>query len=53
MSKQAYKFRLYPTKKQAQSLTWTLDRCRELYNAALQERRDVYHMVGKSIIYYD
>ncbi|TMD98410.1 MAG: hypothetical protein E6I80_29030 [Chloroflexi bacterium] len=33
MPKQAYKFRLYPTKKQAQSLTWTLDRCRELYNA--------------------
>ena len=53
MSKQAYKFRLYPTKKQAQSLTWTLDRCRELYNAALQERRDAYHMVGKSITYYD
>ena len=35
MSKQAYKFRLYPTSKQIQALTWTLDRCRELYNAAL------------------
>src|SRR2546426_4013770 len=53
MSKQAYKFRLYPTKKQAQSLTWTLGRCRELYNAALQERRDAYRMVDKSITYYD
>src|SRR6266516_7995868 len=53
MSKQAYKFRLYPTKKQVQSLTWTLDRCRELYNAALQERRDAYRLVGKSITYYD
>jgi putative transposase len=53
MSKQAYKFRLYPTKKQAQALQWTLDRARELYNAALQERRDAYRMAGKSINYYD
>src|SRR3989442_4292093 len=53
MSKQAYKFRLYPTRKQAQALTWTLDRCRELYNAALQERRDASRMAGKSINYYE
>src|SRR5437763_12781619 len=53
MSKQAYKFRLYPTSKQVQALSWTIDRCRELYNAALQERRDAYRMVGKSISYYD
>ena len=53
MSKQAYKFRLYPTRKQAQALQWTLDRARELYNAALQERRDAYRMTGKSIRYYD
>ena len=53
MSKQAYTFRLYPTRKQAQALQWTLDRCRELYNAALQERRDAYRMCGTSITYYD
>jgi len=53
MSKQASKFRLYPTRKQVQALSWTVDRCRELYNAALQERRDAYRMVGKSITYYD
>src|SRR6266568_5872194 len=53
MSKQAYKFRLYPTNNQVQTLTSTLDRCRELYNAALQERRDAYRMVGKRINYYD
>jgi putative transposase len=53
MSKQAYTFRLYPTRKQIQTLTWTVDRCRELYNAALQERRDAFRMVGKSITYYD
>jgi putative transposase len=53
MSKQAYKFRLYPTRKQQACLQWTLDRARELYNAALQERRDAYRMVGKSVTYYD
>src|SRR5712691_6261094 len=53
MSKQAYKFRLYPTKKHVQALTWIVDRCRELYNAALQERRDASRMAGKSITYYD
>jgi putative transposase len=53
MSKHAYKFRLYPTRKQQERLQWTLDRARELYNAALQERRDAYRMAGKSITYYD
>src|SRR6266566_694665 len=49
----AYKYRLYPTCKQANTLQWVLDRCRELYNAALQERRDAYRLVGKSMTYYD
>ena len=53
MPKQAYKFRLYPTRKQVQALTWTLDRCRELYNAALHERRDAYRMACKHLTYYD
>lgn len=48
-----YKYRLYPTHEQVEQLTWTLDRCRELYNAALQERRDAYRMAGKSLSYYD
>lgn len=51
--RKAYKFRLYPTKKQEQKLFWTLTRCRELYNAALSERRDAYRMAGKSISYYE
>ncbi len=38
-----YKYRLYPNKATAHKLQWTLDRCRELYNAALVERRDAYH----------
>jgi len=33
--------------------SWTLNRCRELYNAALSERRDAYRYAGISIKYYD
>ena len=44
-------YRLYPTTKQAEQLTWILDRCRELYNAALEERREAYRMAGKSLSY--
>jgi putative transposase len=47
----AYKFRLSPTKKQIGTLEWTLRRCKELYNAALQERRDAYQMCGVSVFY--
>src|SRR5437667_11452553 len=50
----SYKYRLYPTKKQVQILERTLDRCRTLYNAALQERRDAYNMgVRQHPNYYD
>lgn len=44
----AFKYRLYPTKTQERKLSWTLFRCAELYNAALQERRDAYKKTGKS-----
>jgi putative transposase len=47
----AYKFRVYPTKKQVGKLEWMLRRCKELYNAALQERRDAYKMCGISVSY--
>ncbi len=50
--RKAFKYRLYPTKKQEQKLFWTLTRCRELYNAALAERKEAYRMAGKSISYY-
>ncbi len=50
----AYKYRLYPNKKQAEKFQWTLDRARELYHAALQERRDAYEiMVKQHPNYYD
>lgn len=47
----AYKFRLSPTKKQVSTLEWILRRCKELYNAGLQERRDAYYMCGVSVSY--
>ncbi len=53
-SLKAYKYRLYPNKKQEEKLQWTLDRARELYNAALHERRDAYEMmVKRHPNYYD
>ena len=48
-----YKYRLYPPRETERKLFWTLTRCRELYNAALSERRDAYRYAGKSISYYD
>ena len=53
MLRKSFKYRLSPTRKQQQALQWTLDRCRELYNAALQERRDAYRMCHISLNYYD
>ena len=47
--KKAYKYRIYPTKNQAQLLNEQLALCADLYNAALQERRDAYKLCGKSI----
>jgi putative transposase len=51
--RRTYKFRLYPNKEVTSKLYWTLNRCRELYNAALSERRDAYRSAGISITYYD
>jgi putative transposase len=47
----AYKFRIYPTRKQIGKMEWTLRRCKELYNAALEERREAYRMNGVSVSY--
>lgn len=47
----AYKFRIYPTQKQIGKMEWTLRRCKELYNAALEERREAYRMNGVSVSY--
>jgi putative transposase len=54
MSIKAFKYRIYANKHTTEKLQWVLDRCRELYNAGLQERRDAYEMgVKHHPNYYD
>ena len=47
----AYKFRLYPNRKQTGILDATLNTCRELYNAMLQQRIYAYEM-GRKVTRY-
>src|SRR5262245_39344348 len=49
----AFKYRLYPSKAQETKLERTLDLCRELYNAAITERRGAYQIAHKTLNYYD
>lgn len=52
--RKTFKYRIYPTKETERKLFWTLTRCRELYNAALTERRDAYNFhVKQHPNYYD
>ena len=44
-----FKFQLPPTPQQERMLEQVLWRCRELYNAGLQERRDAWQKCGVSI----
>ncbi len=44
MPRKAFKFRLSPNKQTEKQLYFTLNRCRELYNACLSERKDSYQM---------
>jgi putative transposase len=54
VSIKAYKYRIDANKTTTEKLQWVLDRCRELYNAGLQERRDAYEMgVKRHPNYYD
>jgi putative transposase len=48
-----FKYRLYPTKAQAEFLHGELREACSLYNAALQERIGAYKLCRKSINYYD
>ena len=54
MSIKAYKYRIYANKTTTDKLYGVLNRCRELYNAGLQERRDAYETgVRRHPNYYD
>jgi putative transposase len=47
--RKTFKYKLQPTAEQEQALAFVVRRCRELYNAALQERRDAWRMRAVSI----
>ena len=49
--RKTYQFRIYPTRKQTQTLEQWLGWCCEVYNAALDERRSAYRMAGVSLSY--
>ena len=49
----AFRYRIYPSHAQQTKLNNTLALCAELYNAALQERRDAYTIAHKAIHYKD
>ena len=53
MGIKAYKYRIYANTVTTDKLQWVLDRCRELYNAALSERKDAYRVAGRSSSYYE
>ncbi len=48
-----FRYRIYPSKSQEQILNQQLALCCELYNAALQERRDAWKLERKSISYFN
>src|SRR2546421_12584956 len=50
--RKAYRYRLYPTASQASDLDRILWRCRDLYNAAVYQRREAYRVCGISLSYY-
>lgn len=53
MAIKVYKFRIYPSNRQVETLTAHLTICCEIYNAGLQERRGAWQLERKSISYFD
>ncbi|MFB3765483.1 MAG: helix-turn-helix domain-containing protein [Methanotrichaceae archaeon] len=51
--KTAYKFRMYPNKRQEAMLGLTLETCRYLYNLALADRKNAYKIEGICRCYED
>jgi len=47
--RKTYKYKLKPTLPQEQAMAFVLRRCRELYNAALQERREAWRKCSVNI----
>lgn len=51
--RRSYKFRMRPTSRQHVTLQQMLDAHREIYNAALQERRDAWKRAGRMVRFKD
>lgn len=51
--RRSFKYRIYPTKAQADKIGATLALCSELYNAALQERIEAYKLRRVSLSAYE
>src|SRR5262245_1506359 len=47
--RKTFKYKHHPTAEQEGNMAFVLRRCRELYNAALHERRDAWQKCGVSI----
>src|SRR5215469_13440035 len=47
--RKTYKYKLQPTAEQEGAMAFVLRRCRELFNAGLQERRDAWQKCGVSV----
>jgi putative transposase len=47
--RKTFKSKLKPTAEQERAMAFVLRRCRELYNAALEERRDAWQKCGVSV----
>lgn len=50
--RKTFKYRLKPTPDQEQALERTLMLCRQVYNAAISERREAWQKCGVSVNYY-
>src|SRR5215212_3939823 len=51
--RKAFKYRIYPSRAQQSILEGWLAHCCELYNAALQERREAWKICKKSVTYQE
>jgi putative transposase len=47
--RKTFKYKLKPTPEQEEALAFVVRRCRELYNAALQERNEAWRKCGVNI----
>jgi putative transposase len=51
--RKSFKFRIFPNKQQTECLERSLNLCRDLYNSAVQERRDAWRLNRTRISFFD